>query len=365
MTDSTGLKVALFSKYTRMGASSRLRSMQYLPLLAEQKLTVDVLPLYDDDYLQRLYASQGRSTAKVLQCYLSRLYKLMTLAQYDVIWIEKELFPYLPAWAEALIARFGKPYVVDYDDAVFHNYDLSNNKIVRLLLATKIDKVMSNAAAVIAGNAYLAERAVSSGSNKVVIIPTVLDSRRYQAIETDNKVAIIGWIGSPTTEKYVLELKQMFLQLQKRISFKIQLVGATKQMQEKLEGLAVEVLPWSEDTEARYIEQFDIGIMPLLDGPWERGKCGYKLIQYMACAKPVVASPVGVNVDIITSCECGYLAHSLEQWDSALTKLLHSKQKRELLGNAGQKAVREFYSLQVQAPLLAEVLQLAAHKNIE
>lgn len=272
------LKVALFSKYTRMGASSRLRSMQYLPFLEDEKITVDAFPLYDDDYLHKLYTSKGRSTAKVLRCYLARLYKLFSLMKYDVIWIEKELFPYLPAWAEALIARLGKPYVVDYDDAVFHNYDLSNHKIVRLLLSNKINKVMHNASTVIAGNAYLAERATSSASKKVVIIPTVLDNRRYQAAQTVNEIPIIGWIGSPTTEKYVLELKEMFLELQKTVSFKIHLVGATQKMQDKLNGLEVEILPWSESTEASYIERFDIGIMPLIDGPWERGKCGYKLL---------------------------------------------------------------------------------------
>lgn len=356
------LKVALFSKYTRMGASSRLRSMQYLPFLENEKIVVDVFPLYDNDYLHKLYASKGRSTAKVLQRYLSRLYKLSALKKYDVIWIEKELFPYLPAWAEALIARLGKPYVVDYDDAVFHNYDLSNHKIVRLLLSNKINKVMRNAATVIVGNDYLAQRAASSASKKVVIIPTVLDNRRYQVIEADNEIPIIGWIGSPTTEKYVLELKEMFLALKQTVSFKIHLIGATQQIQDKLQGLDVEVLPWSESTEASYIEQFDIGIMPLIDGPWERGKCGYKLLQYMACAKPVVASPVGVNVDIIDSCQCGYLANSAEQWKTSLNKLLQSKQQRQLLGEAGKKSVRDFYSLQVQAPLLADVFKLVSHR---
>ncbi|MGM8885976.1 glycosyltransferase family 4 protein [Psychrobacter sp. 1U2] len=356
------LKVALFSRHTRMGASSRLRSMQYLPFLEDKKITVDVFPLYDSDYLHQLYAGKGRSTAKVLQRYLTRLYRLFAVAKYDVIWIEKELFPYLPAWAEALIAKIGKPYVVDYDDAVFHHYDLSNHKVVRLLLSNKINKVMHNAATVIVGNTYLAERAVQSGSKNVVTIPTVLDHSRYQALETDNEIPIIGWIGSPTTEIYVLELKNMFLELQKKVGFKIHLVGATQQMQDQLNGLEVEILPWSENTEASYIEQFDIGIMPLIDGPWEKGKCGYKLLQYMACAKPVVASPVGVNVDIITSCQCGYLANSLEQWDRALNKLLHSKEKRKLLGDAGKESVRDFYSLQVQAPLLADVFQCVSHR---
>ena len=362
MADSRVLKVALFSRHTRMGASSRLRSMQYLPFLEDEKITVDVFPLYDSDYLHKLYAGKGRSKAKVLQRYLTRLYRLFAVGKYDVIWIEKELFPYLPAWAEALIARLGKPYVVDYDDAVFHNYDLSNNKLVRLLLSNKIDKIMRNASAVIAGNAYLAERAVQSGSKNVVTIPTVLDHSRYQALETDNEVPIIGWIGSPTTQIYVLELKDMFLELQKKVSFNIHLVGATQQMQDKLEGLKVEILPWSEAAEASYIEKFDIGIMPLIDGPWEKGKCGYKLIQYMACAKPVVASPVGVNVDIITSCQCGYLANSLEQWETSLSKLLHFKEKRISFGDAGQKLVQNFYSLQVQAPLLADVFKLVSHK---
>jgi len=139
------MKVLLFSKYPRMGASSRLRSLQYLPFLEAQGVDVTVSNLFDEQYLARLYSTGGRSVWQTLKCYLFRLRALLTCGRYDVIWIEKELFPYCPALFERLLRMLEKPYVVDYDDAIFHNYDLSKNALIRRVLGRKIDVVMCNA----------------------------------------------------------------------------------------------------------------------------------------------------------------------------------------------------------------------------
>ena len=355
------MKVLLFSKYPRMGASSRLRSLQYLPYLEAQGVDVTVSNLFDEQYLARLYSTGGRSVWQTLMCYLFRFRALLTCGRYDLIWIEKELYPYLPAFFERLLRVLGKAYVVDYDDAIFHHYDLSKNALIRRLLSRKIDVVMRNAQCVIAGNRYLALRAENANARCVRQVPTVVDHLRYPLrAPSVGQQAVIGWVGSPSTQRYVVAMGKALAAVCKAHNAKLVLVGATADVVGQLPDMPVEVVSWSEATEAELIRTMDIGIMPLQDGPWEKGKCGYKLIQYVACGVPVVASPVGVNVDIVTNSGCGLLADTTADWQSALARLLESPEQRLQMGNAGRAAVEQTYSLQVQAPILAQIFHQAA-----
>lgn len=358
------MKVLLLSKYPRMGASSRLRSLQYLPALARDDIEVTVSSLFDVDYLKTLYAEGRRPKLRSLTRYLKRLFVLFKAFRYDVVWIEKEIFPYLPAICERLMAFVGVRYVVDYDDAIFHNYDLASNILVRKLLGQKIDSVMVHADCVIAGNQYLADRARRAGAKRVEIIPTVVDHMRYA--NTDREVGnqlVVGWIGSPSTQRYVVDIRDALRSVCDKTGAKLVMVGATNEVLGQLAGIPVEVVPWSENSEADSIAKMDVGIMPLVDGPWEKGKCGYKLIQYMASGIPVVASPVGVNVDMVNSNQCGYLAESSDEWATALVKILSSKAMQSRLGAAGRKAVEQRYSLHSQAPSLAKVFRTVAQSN--
>ena len=359
MSESQSTKVLLFSKYSRMGASSRLRSLQYIPSLKGANIQVDVTPLFNDDYLEQLYSGKGRSKGLVLKAYLKRFFTLFKLFKYDLVWIEYELFPYMPAWIERLMVLYGVNYIVDYDDAVFHNYDLSNQYFIRKTLSSKIDRVMASAKCVIVGNDYLKQRAISAGAKQVELIPTVVDGSRYSVAGNDNNVLIIGWIGSPATQYYVVELKPVLERLSKTCEFKLVLVGANVLVIEELKGINVEIVPWQESTEAELISQFDIGIMPLRDGPWEKGKCGYKLIQYMACAKPVVASAIGVNVDIVENSQCGLLANDNDSWFDQLNLLIEDSELRLSAGNKGREAVETIYSLQVQSLKLINIINEA------
>lgn len=152
------MKILYFTKYSRNAGSSRLRSYQYFPYLEKAGFKVDVSPLFSEKYLENLYA--GKSTRnESLKGYFRRFFKLFGLNKYNGIVIEKELFPYVPAFAENFLNFIGIKYIVDYDDAVFHNYDLSANPVIRFVLKNKIDSVMKNAEVVVAGNSYLAERA--------------------------------------------------------------------------------------------------------------------------------------------------------------------------------------------------------------
>jgi glycosyltransferase involved in cell wall biosynthesis len=348
------MKILLLSRYGRLGASSRVRSLQYLPFLESKGWQVDVTPLFSDSYLQVLYSGQLRGI-QVIAGYWRRIKALLRVRRYDLIWIEKEVFPFIPALAERLLVKVGVPYVVDYDDALFHRYDKHRSWLIRSLLGRKIDAVMRHAALVVAGNEYLADRARAAGARRVEIVPTVVDLTRYKVVQSaSNHPLVVGWIGSPTTSRYLLALKPVFESLKEQFDVRFVAVGAR---QEDLAGVPIEVWPWSEETEVQSIQAFDVGIMPLSDTPWERGKCGYKLIQYMACGLPVVASPVGVNKEIIKHGNSGLLADGLDEWQEALGKLLEKRIKREQMGQKGRLQVEGWYSMQVQAPRLERLMR--------
>ena len=340
-----------------MGASSRLRTLQYIPFLENKNLSITTQSLFDEEYLARIYAHKKNSPLKIARLYMSRALTLFSAFKYDIIWIEKEIYPYLPAFAERALKIFGKPYIVDYDDAIFHNYDLSKNPIIRSVLGGKIDAVMRNSTCVIAGNNYLAERAKSAGASQIEIIPTVVDHTRYMPRRSDcSGRPVIGWIGSPSTQKYVVDLFPVLVKVCSIHNARLLLVGATSKIIPELLGLDVEILPWSEEREVEFIQKMDIGIMPLANAPWERGKCGYKLIQYMACAIPVIASPVGANIEIIKNSCAGVLANDLNDWEIALTTMLSSNESRKTMGLLGRECVEKKYSINAQAPLLKKTI---------
>lgn len=277
--------------------------------------------------------------------YLSRLLKLFTVSKYDLIVIEKELFPYLPAFAEQVLALLKVKYVVDYDDAIFHNYDLHPNKWVRSLLKSKIAQVMKGSSLVVAGNAYLQAYAQKAGAKHITIIPTVINTDHYAVKELENpEEVVIGWIGSPITLKYVKNIVPVLKELKSQYPLKLHIIGGKAGVD--FEGHE-EILEWTENTEAELIRQFDIGIMPLNDDAWEKGKCGYKLIQYMGCGLPVVGSPVGVNNEIIQDGVNGYKADDLDSWKRGLKMLLADKELRESMGKQGRALVEKKYSYKV------------------
>lgn len=351
------MKVLLLSRYGSLGASSRVRYLQYLNYFRANGLEVEVSPLFSNAYLKALYSGRGR-LCEVMAGYAGRIKALLHARHYDVLILEKELFPFLPATAERLLRTAGVPYLVDYDDALFHRYDLHRNSFVRLLLGRKIDAVMRNAAVVVAGNSYLADRARKAGAKEVEIIPTVVDIERYKPAACRPEGApVVGWIGTPKTSHYLFPLISIFEQLQRMMPVRFVAVGARS---EDFAGTPVEAQPWSEETEVAAIKNFDIGIMPLGNTPWERGKCGYKLIQYMACALPVVASPVGVNSEIVIHGENGFLADTMNEWKQSLEQLLRmDKATRAIMGSVGRTRVERWYSLQAQAPRFLQALRKA------
>jgi glycosyltransferase involved in cell wall biosynthesis len=349
------MKILLLSRYERLGASSRYRTYQYIPALQERGHEVTVSPLLSDKYLRSLYARRAMPLLDVARSYVRRIASLRSVAQYDLVWIEYEALPWIPAWIEEKLLGGQTPYVVDYDDAVFHRYDLHAFFSVRRILGEKIDRVMRHAVTVIAGNEYLADRARKAGARRIAEIPTVIDLARYpNASQPENQTFTIGWIGSPATSHYLSTIQDALRSVSASGRCRMLAVGDTAL---KLDGVPLETVPWDEGTEIDEMLRFDVGIMPLLDSPWERGKCGHKLIQYMGCCRAVVASPVGINRIIVQDGVNGFLAADISGWVESLNRLRADSGLRRRMGLAGRRKVESQYSLQVTAPRMTALFE--------
>lgn len=339
-------KVLFFTRYAEMGASSRYRFFQYIPYLNQNGFDCTVSSLFDNDYLMHRYQVGSPSKWHIIKAYLHRLIQLININKFDLIVIEKELFPYFPAWPEKLISLLNIPFIVDYDDALFHQYDQHQNTIIRMLLGKKISNVMRYSQLVVAGNSYLSDYAKNSESQNVKIIPTVIDLARYpvkRASYSSQRVKI-GWIGSPSTVNYLVDIEDVLIDVCAKTNAELVIIGVEKS---PFKSFVPTLLPWSKDSEVDNMKLFDIGIMPLPDSPWERGKCGFKLIQYMGCHVPVIASSVGVNNDIVDDGINGFLVSNNQEWKESLFKLIDDESLRRSMSAAGRKKVELEYSLQV------------------
>lgn len=351
------MKVAAFARYGPMAASSRQRLLQYIPHLRAAGIDVECHALLDDAYVRGLATDGPYPKWRIAQAYLDRVRQLRSSAKADLLWVYADLFPYLPARFERAVAGSGTPIVYDFDDAFFHRYDDSPSPLVRRLLGGKFAELLRHANACTCGNNYVCEYAAQYCQNSVVV-PTVVDTNVFRPLakKSASQPLIVGWIGSPTTWPNVRPLLPLLRELCADESVRVKAVGAGLSAEcDRFAGL--DLVEWSEAGEVAEVQSMDVGIMPLVDRPFERGKSGYKLIQYMACGLPVVASPVGVNREIVDEGENGFLASTEKEWRVALTRLIGDPELRTRLGRAGRARAEESYSLTSQAPRIVELFR--------
>lgn len=344
------MKILFLTRYGQQGASSRMRSLQYIPRLKSHGIECVVSPLFDDAMLLHKYLNGSYKLLDLLTTYWWRIFALISRKQFDLVWIEKEALPFFPALFEIWMLRH-TPYILDFDDAIFHNYDLHRYAWVQRIYGRRIDHLMAGAIMVIAGNRYLENRAIAAGAQRVEVIPTVIDLERYISKESYSVVTkpIVVWIGSPSTVQYLLELTEPLSLLAKRQPFILRVIGGDVI---NMPGVDIEIMDWSTDIEAAAIVECAVGIMPLRDTPWEHGKCAYKLIQYMACGLPTIATPIGANLDVVIEGDTGFFATTPSDWVEKLELLLCDVKLRQRLGRAGRARVEAHYCLQQTAPKL-------------
>lgn len=352
------IKVLGLALYGPLAASTRYRLGQYVPGLASQGIDLQICHLLGDDYLRRRFSGGALPIAAMLHAGLARLADLWQQDEYDVAMLHCELFPLLPGWMERALIR--KPYVYDFDDAFYLKYRSGRMGLARPVLGRKFDTVMAGAAAVTAGNRVLAQYARQYNAN-THDLPTVVDAGRYlpRPASRGGKAFTVGWIGSPSTASYLSELVAPLMAIGQEGPVKFIVIGGKAPV---VPNVTVVEIDWNEHNEVDLINSFDVGVMPLPDDDWARGKCAFKLIQYMACGVPVIASPVGANADVVNE-ECGLMAATPQEWTAALRLLRDQPEKRAEIGQAGRERVVRHYSLSRNLPVLASAICEAAGKS--
>jgi len=345
----------------------RYRIEQWAPLLKQMGIQITFEP-FRSDVLHSLLSRPGNTSKKVLLTALEsvrRLKVLRVINDYDLVYIYKEVALVGPALIEHCIGSKDVPMVFDFDDAIYlHSpYGTPANRYFRLLkFPEKTRQICALASHVIVGNAYLAEYA-SRFNRKVTIVPSTIDTEKYEVngLGAKGNRPVIGWSGSYSTLPHFDIVRRALTRLAKKEKFRIRMIGTTTDYE--IDGVDVEAILWRAETEVADLASIDIGIMPLPDDDWTRGKCGQKALQYMALGIPTVCSPVGANSTIIHDGENGLLAETEDQWIEKLTRLLHSQRLRERLGQAGRATVEAGYSLSLHAPRVCQVFESAVKQH--
>lgn len=286
--------------------------------------------------------------------WLSRLLFYHHLGTTDALVIQRKL---LPGWQLRLIRRRVKYLLFDYDDAIFMRNSYSQGGQHETSRSGRFEAMVRAADAVLAGNPYLAEQALAvADPRRVHVVPTCVDVTRYDLAEhAPDKAAVqMVWVGSSSTIKGLEQIGGILENLGKTIP-QVQLkVICDRSL--SLDHLPVAFCPWQEATEAAEIAAGDIGISWLPDDPWSAGKCGLKVLQYMAAGLPVVANPVGVQPALVRHGETGFLAETKEEWEEAVRRLATDPALRRRMGHAGRRLVEAAYHVPAGAAAWLRVL---------
>jgi glycosyltransferase involved in cell wall biosynthesis len=318
--------------------SARFRARQYIAPLASFGIDMQ-------ERWSRFGAypplNRGLRPAWLVGTLAQRLPQVVSSWRADVVLLQREMVSTLPT-IEALTPR---PRIVDVDDALH----LHRSGRAARYLASLADIV-------IVGNAWLAE-AWRRWNPEIEILPTGVDTERYVAKPLP-EAPVIGWIGLSANLHYLTAIAPALAQVVHR--FPGTKIAVCCDRRPNISGLPLVYVPWSPAVEASFLSSIALGVMPLADGPWERGKCSFKMLQYMAAARPCVVSPVGMNNEILQQAEVGRPATTTAEWVEAISSLLSDRVAAERMGAAGRKLAVAQYSVNVLAPRYAEVLRRLA-----
>lgn len=336
----------------------RYRIEQWEPLLRERGVEISYEPFECKDLNSIVHrpGMLGRKAQLVARSMARRFNALKRVKDFDLVYIFREAALLGPPIFERLIDRSGVPVVFDFDDAIFISYrSPSNGYLSYLKFANKTKTICRLASHVMVGNPYLAEYASQVNPN-VTVIPTTIDTEKYKVLEMENHsgTPVIGWTGSFSTAQHLDTLRTTLQKLAAVEPFRLRVIGATDYA---IEGVQVDTIRWTSEREVQDLEGIDIGIMPLPDDNWTKGKCGLKALQFMALGIPTVLSPIGVNKEIIQDNQNGLQAANESEWIEKLSRLLRSKELRKRLGRAGRKTVEEKYSAITQAPRVYDIFR--------
>jgi len=327
--------------------SQRFRFEQYFDLLTQKGYRFTIAPFLDDETWRILY-KPGMAAKKafgILAGFWRRFVLLFRLSKYDYIFLHREASPIGPPWFEWIAAKvLGKKIVYDFDDAIWIPNTSENNKIVAgVKWHHKVDSICKWAYKVSCGNSYLQAYAKKFNQNAIVN-PTTIDTvnlhNRVKDQHTDK--VVIGWTGTHSTMKYLEMVVPVLQKLEERYPFEF-IVISNKKPDFKLRSL--KFLPWKKETEIDDLLRFNIGLMPLEDDLWAKGKCAFKALQYMALGIPAVVSPVGMNTEVVTDGVNGYICNTSDEWYASLEKIMQDPNLRIELGKAARQTIESRYAV--------------------
>lgn len=356
------MKILFLVAHPIEDASVRYRVHQFLPYLESEGHECTVWPFATARLFHAL-RSKGQICTKVfetLRCAARRIIRLSQLSHFDLVVIHREAFPFLTPLLEKWILLRHPKVIFSFDDAVYAGHDdvstLNHPLLYRLKYGRGVDAVLRGSRHVIAGNRILADYA-RQFNPRVSIVPTVVDCVRYpyKPAPADGQPVTVGWVGSRSTAPYLSAVESALQRLARenpgRVRFRF--FGCPEY---QVDVAGFESLPFRLATEVADLHSIDIGIMPMPDTAWTRGKCAFKAIQYMAAGIPAVASPVGVTTEIIQHEVNGLVADSSEDWFRALDRLVNDGELRRRLALQARQTVEASYSLQLWGPRLAGLL---------
>lgn len=353
------MKVLFLTKYPEEGASSRYRVYQYLPYLRAHGTVCDVQSFMSPNMYKTVF-NHDHVLKKVVYtslAILKRLFVIFVARKYDLVYMQRECLPFGPPVMERWFKNKGIPTIFDYDDALYIFKKSTHNRLGDLSKRPqRIFEIFSLVNCVLTGNNYLRDQALKYCSNAQTFL-VAEDTEKYtQRPQHQNSDAfIIGWLGSPSTEKY-LDLITPALQeiCAKYPHVQLKVVGGGTF---SAEGVRVIHFPWNMDDEIRQLHSFDVGIMPLPQEEWSKGKSGGKARTYMAVGVPAVCTAIGFNFELIENEKTGFLVKSNEEWIFVLSTLIENVELRQKIGEAAREHVEQCLSLHVLAPEYHRILK--------
>lgn len=354
--DTKSKTIVIFTKYSTLSASVRYRFLIYKDFLETKGYLVKFSYMFDDVIYKEKIFNNKILFFKIIKSYLIRLYNLLFLNSKSIVIIHLELTPFLFSLGEKILYFKKIPFIIDLDDAIYFRNENFQKKFNSSSNYDKsFDFSLKQCSKIFAGNKTIFEF-VKKYNNNVSMIPTIVNTKNIEnkISHIKNSKFTIVWIGSPSTSVYLHQIIKILKKIDKNNIFKLRLIGAKKF---QVTDIECEFLEWSEETEFKLISESHIGVMPLPDTIWSRSKCGFKLIQYMACELPVIASPVGVNIDIVKDGINGFLCSTEKEWESKINYFIKNPDIIKQMGVNAKKQIIKHYDLEVWKKKFIEELK--------
>lgn len=355
------MKVLFLVAYSELAASSRTRVYDYLPFLKKVGIEYKCI-CFTPSYLHDL-TSQRRGFLKNIFYYIivfcikwTKIFHAIVFARmYDIIFIQKIIFPF---GFEFVLKLINRNIIFDFDDAIFTNEDIGSGIIAKLkngFQAKGFVRMLRAAKCCLVENKYNKNIALKYCPIVEIITGPINTEKYFIKNRGASQKVVVGWTGSPSTAQYLFEIKNALTELSQKYDIIFRFMGVGKKF--KMEEINFQREDWSLEKEVSIIQTFDIGIMPLPDNKWTRGKGGYKLLQYMACGVPAVASPVEINKEIISNGVDGFLANNTKEWVEKMSTLIKDPGLREKMGNLAREKIEDNYSLITASEKLLKIFQ--------